>query len=209
MNNKFMKMAFAGLVLTVSGLANAGLIDFDFDSDGNSILPNTSITNQYQSWGVTFAGYEDGGLVNINAAPDPDGVTAPSGTNVLTNCSDASGICPGNRADIIDIFFATSVSNISLMLDTLGGDSVTFELFDFNNVLLETQTITSFSSTYVPVLFTASGVSRVRGLQPNDDWAWAMDDLSFIVNEVPEPSTLAIFALGLLGLASRRFKKQS
>ena len=26
---------------------------------------------------------------------------------------------------------------------------------------------------------------------------------------VPEPSTLAIFALGLIGLASRRFKKQS
>jgi hypothetical protein len=28
-------------------------------------------------------------------------------------------------------------------------------------------------------------------------------------SEVPEPSTLAIFALGLMGLASRRFKKQS
>jgi hypothetical protein len=28
-------------------------------------------------------------------------------------------------------------------------------------------------------------------------------------NEVPEPSTLAIFALGIIGLASRRFKKQS
>ena len=26
---------------------------------------------------------------------------------------------------------------------------------------------------------------------------------------VPEPSTLAIFALGMIGLASRRFKKQS
>jgi len=29
------------------------------------------------------------------------------------------------------------------------------------------------------------------------------------VTEVPEPSTLAIFALGMIGLASRRFKKQS
>ena len=28
-------------------------------------------------------------------------------------------------------------------------------------------------------------------------------------NSVPEPSTLAIFALGMIGLASRRFKKQS
>ena len=30
-----------------------------------------------------------------------------------------------------------------------------------------------------------------------------------VVNDVPEPSTLAIFALGLMGLASCRFKKQS
>ncbi len=29
------------------------------------------------------------------------------------------------------------------------------------------------------------------------------------VSKVPEPSTLAIFALGMIGLASRRFKKQS
>jgi hypothetical protein len=27
--------------------------------------------------------------------------------------------------------------------------------------------------------------------------------------EVPEPTTLAIFALGMIGLASRRFKKKS
>ena len=29
------------------------------------------------------------------------------------------------------------------------------------------------------------------------------------VSDVPEPSTLAIFALGMIGLASSRFKKQS
>jgi len=32
---------------------------------------------------------------------------------------------------------------------------------------------------------------------------------SLVVSTVPEPSTLAIFALGMIGLASRRFKKQS
>jgi hypothetical protein len=31
----------------------------------------------------------------------------------------------------------------------------------------------------------------------------------WLVTDVPEPSTLAIFALGMIGLASRRFKKQS
>lgn len=36
--------------------------------------------------------------------------------------------------------------------------------------------------------------------------SWLVRDA---VVDVPEPSTLAIFALGLIGLASRRFKKQS
>jgi hypothetical protein len=35
------------------------------------------------------------------------------------------------------------------------------------------------------------------------------DDSLLNPTDVPEPSTLAIFALGLMGLASRRFKKQS
>jgi|TARA_R110001599_G_C12224724_1_gene657593 hypothetical protein len=38
-----------------------------------------------------------------------------------------------------------------------------------------------------------------------------LDGLTYVGNsvDVPEPSTLAIFALGMIGLASRRFKKQS
>ena len=33
--------------------------------------------------------------------------------------------------------------------------------------------------------------------------------VNFNVTEVPEPSTLAVFALGLVGLASRKFKKKA
>ncbi|WP_259367148.1 MULTISPECIES: PEP-CTERM sorting domain-containing protein [unclassified Colwellia] len=42
--------------------------------------------------------------------------------------------------------------------------------------------------------------------------SFAIDDLSVSLvgsTAVPEPSTLAIFALGLMGIASRRFKKQA
>jgi hypothetical protein len=37
----------------------------------------------------------------------------------------------------------------------------------------------------------------------------SFDDTQLNNTEVPEPSTLAIFALGMMGIASRRFKKQS
>jgi hypothetical protein len=42
---------------------------------------------------------------------------------------------------------------------------------------------------------------------PVSDWARLEADANS--TDVPEPSTLAIFALGMIGLASRRFKKQS
>ena len=33
-------------------------------------------------------------------------------------------------------------------------------------------------------------------------------EINGVASQVPEPTTLAIFALGIMGLASRRFKKQ-
>lgn len=41
---------------------------------------------------------------------------------------------------------------------------------------------------------------------------WGFDNLSYgnaKLSEVPEPSTLAVFTLGLMALASRRFRKQA
>ncbi len=62
---------------------------------------------------------------------------------------------------------------------------------------------------------TQTGPTRVR---KNNEWASiaSSDSLSSIgfmlvreAQDVPEPSALAIFALGMMGLASRRFKKKS
>ena len=74
---------------------------------------------------------------------------------------------------------------------------------------------------------TASMVGGTNGVWPwgkrtaidsNATWIWtskAYDDnnvyfsAAITATDVPEPSTLAIFALGLMGLVSRRFKKQA
>ncbi len=203
-----MKKLLASMALVaISTQSYATMIDFDFDANGDAIAFNTPITDQYQAWGVMFAGFEDGNAIDINAAPDPDGVVAPSAPNVLTNCNNAGLGCPGNRADVVEIWFASGASNISLELDTLGSESVTFNLFDMGNALVESLSITSSGSMYVPVSFTASGVSRIEALQPNDGWAWAMDNLSFDATRVPEPGTLALVSLALFGLG--RMRKQN
>ncbi|MFT5636071.1 MAG: hypothetical protein ACI89T_001528 [Cognaticolwellia sp.] len=49
----------------------------------------------------------------------------------------------------------------------------------------------------------------IEGLSVEDSQDVFTQSLKVVPTSVPEPSTLAIFALGMIGLASRRFKKQS
>ena len=47
----------------------------------------------------------------------------------------------------------------------------------------------------------------LNGFYEESDFTVRYDNLTYGSVDVPEPATLAIFALGLMGLASRRFKK--
>lgn len=204
--------ALAASLTFTSSAVSAAVVDFDVDGLGAPISANTPITNQYVNLGVLFEGLEDGAAVDINAAPDPDGDPEPTTPNVLTNCSSASVSCPGNRADIVRISFASAVSQVSLMLNTLGSSPVTFELYDDSNTLLETLTQASASGTYELVSFAATGIFRIDGVQPNDGWAWAMDDLTFTPSApvpVPAPLLLLGTALAGLGAASSRRRRRS
>ena len=67
--------------------------------------------------------------------------------------------------------------------------SVTFSDVSFSDLFGSLQV-----SDFVRQTNNSSGVDRVT---------------SVLASQVPEPSTLAIFALGMIGLASRRIKKQS
>ena len=82
------------------------------------------------------------------------------------------------RADIVRIGFLTSVSQISLQLNTLGASSsVTFQLFDGLNNVLETQTVTSGKHAVRAGLFRSLGRDPDRWLRPLT-LAWAIDDLT-------------------------------
>ena len=199
--------AAAMVSLSATAFAAPTTNNFDVDDDGVAIAANTSITDQYADLGVNFLGLEDGLDIDINAAPDPDGDPMQSAPNALTNCSDASVICPGNRADVIAISFDQAVSGISVWVNSLGSEDITFELYDAADNLLETSSIGD-TDAYDLLSFSAVGVVLIEILQPSDGWAYAIDDLTFTSGAapVPVPGALVLFGSGLAAFAARRRK---
>jgi len=127
-------------------------------------------------------------------------------------------------------------SSVDISLDFWKGDSWDSEFFQVfvNGTLLFNQSYiyhqgsqiagqqhNAWNELLVPISLTFNTTATSLNVRftstldqsANDEW-WAVDNV--VINDnvvannvpVPEPSTLAIFALGVMGLASRRFKKQ-
>ncbi len=108
---------------------------------------------------------------------------------------------------------------VDILLGTSLFDSVTLSDIVFSAVQTSpgdsnTQAWTSFNQDITSSLLGLQGQNiLVRFAQADNQGPFdiGFDNVSIIAEttEVPEPSTLAIFALGMIGLASRRFKKLS
>ena len=198
----FLRISFVGLILSISSIANAGLIQLD---GMGSIMEWTDLESTAGEmpdfiWGNSDSLNADKIGLYIELADGRTGSLVYSGVSGLWNSSNFVNL----GADIATGVFANSpylhfLFNTAKTLTypqalpaawsnaTISGVSNNFDLsyyeqtgsnFRASVAGWESATITTYSSAYTPT-------------------------------SVPEPSTLAIFALGMIGLASRRFKKQS
>lgn len=183
MSIRMLKAAVAGLILSVSGFANAGLIDVSTDVTGTagnwlldiSVTNNLGGTNDLYFFGVRI---DD---ASFNSGPGSDrGIWDNSGYSGKVN-------------DIYDVsWIGFSISPG----DTLSGFKV------------------SVQSLAAPTEFDwfayASGGTYTGDEFYNSRTNPGFDNsITTSTEPVPEPSTLAIFALGMMGLASRKFNKKS
>ncbi|HEY9041876.1 MAG TPA: PEP-CTERM sorting domain-containing protein [Rheinheimera sp.] len=189
MKYKFLKSAVAGFALAVSGFANAAWIEINFAD----LTQNTQYAN--------YAGVEFDLIGGLDSSGDPFVTTG--------------GIHNSNNswyptAQILQFSFSTLVEEISFILDNYGSGNGSFwTAFGTDNSVLETG---SFSSGGGAFSLSATNVAYIQfnNNQPSSNWNFQVSSFSAReIANVPEPSTLAILALGVMGLASRKFKKQA
>lgn len=228
MNIKMLKAALAGLILPVSGLANAGLIFTEVKAELNATIPNNT--------------YSESILDSVFA--ENNNITDNLG--LLISQSIELDIIDSKNISLIYSHSYKGNNDGLLQSYSLGGSYATFDYFassttivyidfediitgnnafgikgltllgDFSNSLGSSFTLGAFSGSTSYTLtagqtynFTFNFDSDISGLISSFDRTQVSTaNFRFETTSVPEPSTLAIFALGIMGLASRRFKKQ-
>ena len=192
MNRKMVKMALAGLMLSVGGFANAGLINFDYSGPGLSDV-DTSTTSE-----ISFNIFDDLILEDLNVF-----------INISGNFTGNNDIWIEHLSKTVQLFASAGTND-----DALGSMQALFD--DEASSLPSTNKVGTFQSVDLLSAFdgmTTNGTWTLR-IADNTIFPGEGDDLITwslrgTATEVPEPSTLAIFALGLMGLVSPRFRKQS
>ena len=200
MNVEILKSAFAGLVLSVSSFANAGLISLTGDGGW---VDASSLTKSVNSLSGEF-------ITDVNVWVD------------FSKCSNTStGSCDTfNTGGTYDneIEFSLMYNGINVLLlprstfTNSNSGSIT-EFITFDNQALQTLGTSPESGNFQPT----NALNVFNGLSATGSWAFTFTDttgsdglevhrwgVDITTTSVPEPTTLAIFALGIMGLASRR-----
>jgi len=190
MNVKMLKRAFAGLILSVSSLANAGLIYLDADtvSTGSTLISSSLITSLGT---VNFSG-------EIRNTSDNDLIAAGSVGNVFDINDNGALFTFDFDATSITFIFGGNTGIFNMVAKDILGNTVDSFFTDD----------TGDGATAGPITLSGIGIRSLYWEDPG--YSFAAIDNVWISNtsDIPEPSTLAIFALGIMGLASRKFKTQ-
>ncbi|MEP7703442.1 PEP-CTERM sorting domain-containing protein [Paraglaciecola sp. 25GB23A] len=209
MNIKMLKMAFAGLVLTVSGFANAAII---YGFSGGNITSGQLFTYGFQFTALDnitidslgFYDYGSNGLASTHRA----GIWSLNG-DLLTSVTitNDNSTLQGRIINNGQFRFA-QISDFNI----LSAESYVF------GVAIEQATDSWFfggeNISLAPSLVNVESTGSFKAgnfVFPSGNIGNRYHAGSFTarLTEVPEPSSIAIFALGLMGLASRRFMKKS
>jgi hypothetical protein len=201
-------LAIGFFLLGIVGAANATTIDFDDLTSGYY----TSVSTD----GVTITDLMGGSVKVLYKNNEGVGYTSPYNSIAASNWSVGYGLL---------FTFDSLVSNISLTGGDAGGDTDGWSMEAFDNLgnsLGYLATELNFSgadpvnpiagSTYVDYRTLSLNVSGIKSLKVVQTvWGSSWDNLTFDdSNPVPEPSTMLLLSIGIVGIAGvsrKKFKK--
>lgn len=192
------KRIFLGLTLAcaIPALATSTTIDFDDAAATTAFAETTPLRDAYAGVGALFAGVAGiGGSILDQRANF--GFDARSGSNFLAfNVPEGLG-GPDER-----VRFASVQDTVSVFGADNSFGLLTLAAFDRNGRLLGSTSLRG-GLQWQELSITQAGIASVIfGSTGN---FFAFDDLRFSARgSVPEPGSLALFALGLLGAAAAR-----
>ena len=199
MKNKFLKVAISGFLLTF-GSVNAGIITYSGDLTDGSLntsggidqydLDDTSLWDVGNLWTVSVnAGDEL--IITARRLTDFDPyMSVWEGVEVDTTGFVGEYWDDGSNTDWIGSGDDELGPNVPPVISCCGDPQIVFTA--------------SSTALYTIGVYSLHGVEEVEHF-----YTIQVEGATGSVSSVPEPSTLALLALGIVGLASRRFKKQS
>ncbi|AAZ25965.1 DVUA0089 family protein [Colwellia psychrerythraea] len=205
MNMKMLKAALAGLVLSVSGFANAGLI-LEIGDTGDNLNTAQSLTGgtTQVSGSIStnndvdlFSFYWGGGLLDLNVSQDNSALD----TQIFLFDSLGFGLFHNDDAPFPNSIIQTALAAGEYFV---GISSWSNDPLSVGGAIFPSD----FSGQLTPTGPGGASSLSTWEYDGNSSGAYLLN-ISSTASQVPEPSTLAIFALGIMGLASRKFKKQS
>lgn len=229
MKNKLLNSALVGLLLSISSFANANLM-FVTSLNQQDVTPVAGQQNYTGQLGDDFTVNQDIWITSVGAFDHlGDGTfgdlywqlfDVSSGNLLYSTTITATGTRPVGSGIADNYVWLDLAQSIQLDANTVySAVAYGFDDVDRNfNTAFAPNNPLNVGYNTIGLTAPATGSARWDGafgtLPINAGNALSTQPYHFgaanfkYTTEVPEPSTLAIFALGMIGLVSRRFKKQ-